>query len=120
MSNQSDVDFEPVFPAFVVTFKDASGLVLAGGGDANPILPVFTDRDSANTFCERLGMPPHPILELPNAECLAILLSNPPCRSGKSKVDGVTFDPLPRLDGAPTGLTVYRIDRVIEKLKRMQ
>ena len=119
MSNQPDEPFLITFPAYVVTLKDASGLMLAAGG-GKLFLPIFTDRDSARAFGERTGMSPHPVLEIPNAECLAILLSNPPSRSPTFGAEGIIFDPFPRSPGEPVNVTVYRPDYVIDMLTKMK
>ena len=116
MDNEDEM-YDITYPAYVVTLKDASGLMLAGSG-GKVFLPIFTDRDSAVTFGERVGMSPHPILEIPNVECLAILLENPPSRSKPFRADGIIFDPFPRGDGKPVNMTVYRSDFVIAMLKK--
>lgn len=115
---ETEEEFHITFPAYVVTFKDASGLMLAGG-NGKVFLPIFTDRDSALTFGERVGMSQHPILEVPNAECLRILLENPPTRSRPFQADGIIFDPFPRATGDPINMTVYRPDYVIDMLRRI-
>ena len=93
-------------------------MLATGGGKL--FLPIFTDRDSAQTFGERTGMSPHPVLEIPNAECLAILFSNPPSRSPKFGAEGVIFDPFPRSTGEPVNVTIYRQDYAISMLTRMK
>jgi hypothetical protein len=107
-----DEAFIMTFPAYSLLLKDGSGAILLQNR-AEIWLPIFTDRDSVQTYVERSEIKDCLVVEIPDAVAFKRFLLNPPSRAGKTMPKAIIIDPI---DPRPRSVTLFDVQHLLSQL----
>lgn len=106
-------EFAMKFPVYSLLLKDGSGVIMLRHG-SDLWLPVFTDKDSVQTYLERSEINECCVIELATPSKLAEFLEKPPSRAENAGCDTVVVDPL---DPGPRTFTLFKIADLLNSLR---
>ncbi len=108
-----DGEFVLKFPVYGLLLKDASGVIMLKHG-SDLWLPLFTDRDSVETYLARSEIKECCVIELATATKLVAFSENPPSRAGKANCDTVIMDPI---DPGSRTVSLFKIADLVKSLR---